>query len=498
MAFHDPINFYDEGIVLSGAHELLWGKVPYRDFYSNYPPGVFLLVAAAFRVAGSSVAVERMLGVALHLAIALAAGRLAARLSGRRLSWMLVALVLTWLLPLRASASAWLAGLAVALLSCEVGAWASARGGRVRHALAGVLLGATSWFRHDLFVYFACGLCVAGGLWAIAAARRGDRTPARSVGWVALGTLASASAMWLPVLVLAGPAQPLADLFLDQVRYVAPARDLPLPPLLPLVRVGWSPIALPVFLLQTTEGAVVLTLLGPALAIGALALPRAAGIERAAGMAWLAALAAAVLPQMLGRTDLPHAIYCVAPGLIGSWLWIAGGVRRSGQRGSGLGMLAGALLLFTPAPSLPTPTRATAPPARLRRAPDIPATADQQRVVSFIEQHGKPGDPLYVGVADHRWVNVNDMDLYFLANRLGATRYMQFEPKLINREDVQRQMVQQLEASRPRVVVLAKRPQRLGEPNASEEMGASVLDAYLLARYAPFIELNEYRLGLRR
>jgi hypothetical protein len=499
MAFREPVNYYDEGIVLTGANQLLWGKVPYRDFYSNYPPGIFLLVLAAFRVIGISVAAERAVGVALHLAVALAAGRLAGRASGGRFSWMPAALSLTWLLPLRASASAWLAALAVALWSCEVYAWASARGGRIRHVLAGAMLGAVSWFRHDLFVYFALCLIVLAAVWAVRASSPGERASARRVVvCVALGALLSLALMWIPVLAVAGVQQPVADLVLDQVRYVAPARDLPLPELLAPSRVSWSPIALPAFLHQVASGAIACTLAGPVLALGALCGSRSLGGVRRADMAWLAALGAAVVPQAVGRADVHHAVYCVTPGLIASWLWVEWGARRAGPAGALGWSLAGALLLFAPAPALPTPTQATSLPARMRVASDIPASLEQRRALAFIDQHGRRGEPLYVGLTDHRWISVNEMDLYFLSNRIGATRYMQFEPQVINRPDVQEAMIRELERSRPRVAVLSKRSQRMGEPNTSELMGASLLDEYLSARYQPVLELSDYRLALRK
>lgn len=498
MAFREPVNYYDEGIVLTGANQMLWGQVPYRDFYSNYPPGVFLLVLAAFRVVGISVAAERAVGLALHLAVALAAGRLGGRLGGHRFSWMPVALVMTWLLPLRACASAWLAALAVALWACEVGAWANARGGRLPFGVAGAMLGAVSWFRHDLFVYFALGLAVLAAPWVARAAKRGERAPAQRLAMLALGAALSLALMWIPVLMLAGLWQPLADLVLDQVRYVAPARDLPLPPLLSLGRVSWSPVALPAFLHQVTDGALVLTLLGPALTLATLAWPQARGSVRRGDAVWLAALGMAVLPQALGRADMFHALYCVTPGLIAGWFWVQWIADRAEPLG-GLGRsLLGALLLFAPAPALPTPTLATPLPARMRLAGDLAASSEQRLVVAFIEQHGRRGDPLYVGLTDHRWISVNEMDLYFLSNRVGATRYMQFEPMLINRADVQQEMIRELDSSQPRVAVLSKRSQRTGEPNTSQEMGASLLDEYLRARYAPVLELSEYRLLLRR
>jgi 4-amino-4-deoxy-L-arabinose transferase-like glycosyltransferase len=50
----------DEGILLQGAQRILAGQVPYRDFFSFYTPGSYYLLAALFRILGSSIVVARV------------------------------------------------------------------------------------------------------------------------------------------------------------------------------------------------------------------------------------------------------------------------------------------------------------------------------------------------------------------------------------------------------------------------------------------------------
>jgi len=497
-SFLYPINSYDEGIVLTGANELLWGKVPYRDFYSNYPPGVFLLIAAAFKLVGTSVAVERALGVAFHLSTAYAAGRVSGRLLGGRFSWITAALVLTWLAPLGSSTCAWLGGLSVALIACErwACAWQSRR--PLDYWIAGATLGAVSWLRHELFVYFALILSGIAALWIGVSIKHGERAPLLAAKWTATGALSALCLMWLPLFALVGIEQPLVDLVFDQARYAMPARALPLPPLFQLGRVSWAPFALPTFVYQPFEGAVVLSLFGPALAMAAFALPRRAGLKDRSDVVWTGALALAVLPQLLGRTDPPHAIYTVTPALILSWLWFHRGTARAWRPKHGMQMLFGVLTLFLPTPELPLRAALALPPLDLRRAGGTPVSAGRKQVLAFIGEHTRQGDPIYVGYMDHRWIYVNDMDLYFLANRVGATRYMQFDPNIVNREDTQRQMIQELEATRPRVAILKVGIQRSGEPNDSSNMGSAILDEYLRANYRDVEVVDGHVLALRR
>src|SRR5271167_4937853 len=54
------IIIYDEGLILTGAMRVAAGAVPHRDFYANYGPGQFYVLAGLFDVFGQTVLVERL------------------------------------------------------------------------------------------------------------------------------------------------------------------------------------------------------------------------------------------------------------------------------------------------------------------------------------------------------------------------------------------------------------------------------------------------------
>jgi hypothetical protein len=54
------VGSFDEGLILFGSTRVLSGDMPYRDFYANYGPGQFYVLAALFKVFGPSVLVERL------------------------------------------------------------------------------------------------------------------------------------------------------------------------------------------------------------------------------------------------------------------------------------------------------------------------------------------------------------------------------------------------------------------------------------------------------
>src|SRR5580692_11140810 len=54
-------SMYDEGITVTGAMRVLGGQLPHRDFYTNYGPAHFYILAGLFKLFGESLLVERLL-----------------------------------------------------------------------------------------------------------------------------------------------------------------------------------------------------------------------------------------------------------------------------------------------------------------------------------------------------------------------------------------------------------------------------------------------------
>ncbi len=64
---------YDEGLALLGAQNVIEGQVPYRDFWTVYPPGSLYLDAALFKVFGSSALADRLPGSVIGFFIVVSA-----------------------------------------------------------------------------------------------------------------------------------------------------------------------------------------------------------------------------------------------------------------------------------------------------------------------------------------------------------------------------------------------------------------------------------------
>ncbi len=497
-----PVGAYDEGILLTDAYLVSLGEVPYRDFYSNYPPGAFLAIAALWKVFGTSVGVERALGVMAHLVVALAAGWVAGLMRGTRFSAPAAGVVLVWLARLGAPAYAWLPALASAVLACGLVLRASDRPSRGAWLAAGAAVGTVGCLRHDLFVYFAAGLATLAGAWALGVRRlamtHAERT---SLAWLGLGAAVPLVLLWLPTLALAGVRPVIEDSYFTQVQHVMPARILPMPELSPLVSLPPLPFPLPAFSARGYEGAVALTLIGPALALLTLVLAPRLGLASRLGPALLLALSIAVIPQMAGRSDPYHAFLTTTPALLLLCVLLEScggrvGYARAIFVAGSIAVLGVPVSMQLEIPDPPAPATWQQAHPRYGAVPE-PEPA-RQAVLEFIAANTNPGEPIFVGLVDHSRVFVSEMDIYFFADRPGATRIMQFDPNVVNREDVQREMVAEMEAQQTRVAVLSSRYPVMNEPNESARAGASLLDEYLSAEFVVAARAGPYQLLRRR
>ncbi len=208
---------------------------------------------------------------------------------------------------------AWFASLLCGLLFIELLQHAQSLPSRRRYLMAGVAFGAVGCFRHDLFAYFAVATMVAWAQPRFVCQRLGYARPARrGFLWLLAGAAMALGLVWLPTVALAGLAAPLRDLVIEQARYVQPARGLPMPHLMAID----SDTHMPVFMLHDFEGAIVMTGAGPALA-AVLALGRRwLRIRSSAAVVLVGLLSAAVMPQMLHRTDIYHTFFTVTPALV--------------------------------------------------------------------------------------------------------------------------------------------------------------------------------------
>jgi len=212
----------EEGFMLVFPERLLKGAIPNRDFLHLYGPGSLWVLAPIYKILGTDLRVERLMGLLQQAGVAFGV-YFVARWWGRRVAVVsaLIAIVIM-LPPAGLTAFAWPGAIAFGLCGLAVGVHARAAPdpgrARVLAITSGILFGAAFLYRIDLVI--AVALTIAVLVW------RAPRVRA-----VALVTSAAATASLLVVqFVLAGFGPAFRGMVLDPVFKLRGGRRLPVPP----------------------------------------------------------------------------------------------------------------------------------------------------------------------------------------------------------------------------------------------------------------------------
>jgi hypothetical protein len=474
----------EEGFMLVFPELVLRGEVPNRDFLHLYGPGGLWVLAAAFRVLGTTLQVERAVGFAQLVGLVTAVFA-AVRPWSR---WVAVAgaaaAAIVVVPPIGLTALAWVGAVALGLWSVVVACRDDAVARTWPLVVAGLLAGGALLYRPDLVVAVGLsGLVVVLGL-------RGREGGARAVRRYLL----AAAAGVLPYLVhvaMAGPAAVVRGLLIEPVFKLRGGRSLPLPPSWSsfdgfLQRAGllaeppWSlpappsPAQLSLWLLLLVAANTVLVLTG-------WRVLRRSGDRR---LLALAVFSAGLLPQALQRADSTHLAWvsCVPFGLLPAALVSLLPPVRWGR------IVAGAVPLVVMLVLVPHFTWRTyvddvaksvgarhLESGTMRRGdrvfyygrPDAVVAVD--RLLADIDDVSEPGDRLFVGTGDLRKTPYSEAFLYYLLPELPpSTRYIEMDPGVANADDSG--LARELAASD--VVILSSIRDDWVEPNDSRVFGS--------------------------
>lgn len=380
-SFSRPLTSVDESILLVYGEQVKSGLVPHRDFFTVYGPAPFYILAGLFSSLGGSLEVERALGLALHIAVALGC-YLVGRSRDRLTALLAASLSLTILFPLGTVAYAWLGAIA-----CLVGAVGLAQLGRRRADFgAGLLTGLSATFRPEMLVMVLPVL--APHMW-----RTGRWRWAASGFLVGVSPLVMVSAtagerMWQNIVlgrVGVNGALRLAD---DPVRSIVVLAPVAAVTCI-LVWFAWS---------------------------------RRSRVAISHGL-----LAVGVLPQALQRVDPEHAMYtlCVTAPLV---VIGAAGSRPTAASIRRRRMLVAALSVALVGGMGATLLRASPDAVRVRvqdRSALIAAhdAAAVSQTRSQLLRHAPPGGGLFVGSTDMSRTSLSRIELYYLMPELRPRAY---------------------------------------------------------------------------
>ncbi|MGH9387568.1 MAG: ArnT family glycosyltransferase [Vicinamibacterales bacterium] len=513
-----------DGKAINNALRILNGDVPYRDFWTMYAPGHFYLIAILFKLFGVQVWVQ---GLAHQIIVATVAAflfLLTRRLELPRVPACLVAVAFVGMLWTYAPSISSYEPALLFLVPAVDRAIAFSQGKSASALIAaGVLCGIGAWFKHDVAFYVAFGI-VAGlsASWFLAA----DRRP---VHWVSppgvlLRVGGGAVVSLLPVvsfLALKARSDAWRDLIVFPATDFAVVRGEGYPPLFrPWRRVAeWiaDPFdAARAYQTVNTLGDWTASYMPLAVFVaGVIVLLRHRRLDPSAVA--VAAISLATLPLFAASAYVQHntnstSLWILAV-ILGTIAWASARPRVWASS-----LLACLFVIHTGA-LLVDPVLQTA--RSLYRTQsyetlDFPGTTGVRMsrsrftftypIVAFIREHVPEDEPIYVGLVRHDAVVISNQSFYYLSGRRVASRYNELHPGVVDREDIQREIIADLERLKVRCAVLwdfgwskavmndilAARRRQI------PEIGATVLDEYLARNFEQIGRFGEFVLVWRK
>ncbi len=521
------LNVFDEGMILTGASRVLDGAWPHRDFYSNYGPGEYAIVALGFKAFGASAVVERALDVVIKSGVVCLVYSVSLNLMSRGAAVIVTAVSALWI-ALAGAPSYPIWGSMLFMLVAVKTVFPTLEGRRATGSLiaTGLCVGAVAVFRYDVGVF----VCVA--LSGVLAAYGWSAN--RLVGGRGSRILRLLGPFWIGVAVVCAPmaigfamAGALPDLVFQVVtspaNIYARMRGLPFP----LVGGGLSDLwRRPGDFVVYAPPLVIVTVVA-FLAFG----PRTTGRIAPSAWAWklalLASLALTLYFKGVVRVSSLHMMLSMVPSFIalGAVVWrLSRGRGASIARGlvGGLAALTLALTCVTTAfaakstlglvkasaraalsgeffatpgeGSSPASTGSCFPSPELLRARCFTLPDGEADAIEFIRRNTGEGEPIFVGTGRHDKIFISDVAFYFLADRPPATKWYNFDAGLQTSEGIQQTIVAELTRGDVRYIALTTEFDDIEEPNESaRSSGVFVLDDYIRNTYEPAATFGYYR-----
>jgi hypothetical protein len=507
-------NVYDEGLALTGAMRVAAGQIPHRDFYANYGPGQFYVLAGLFKIFGESLLVERLFDLFIKAALVTWIYALTSSYCRRTVAVCTSIVTVLWFFGLpnlsgTANVPASLLNLVSSTLILPVFlSRVSAR----RMFVAGVLVGIATLFRYDtglaLVGIHACVVIIAIYL---------KNTSSRlqtiaSALWPYL--LGAALTIGLPALyyLLVAPFHDFAfDMLIYPSRYYHGGRNLPFPGI-DLKGLENLEVYLPIVAIAISFYVALAGRFG-ARGKDSASLQSAPEERRWHGFLLMFALLALVMYlKAFVRVSVYQLNLCIIPSLLliavlfQHRLSFPRLLRFSVLCLVGLSVVAAAWsalhevrLLQIRHSSVPetwyssargtiqeTETTWCKQKNPLTRGFCFVPEVDRLQTVEFIDSHTTPDQKLYVGSTRHDRIFANDNLIYFGSQRLPATKWSHFDPGLQNTYEIQTEMVHELAANAPPYIVLNSEFDLVREANdSSRSTGVTLLDEYIRSKYRP-------------
>jgi hypothetical protein len=493
------VRLFDEGIILTGAMRVQAGDLLHRDFYANYGPAQFYIVAALFQLFGADIMVERAWDIAVRGGIVAVIYVMVASRSRPAIAVAATAVAAAWLASVGNHGYPVYPALLMSLLAAHLLERSLAQQSVRLAVSAGLCVAATTLFRYDVG-FFALAALLTGSIlaqWRDAA--RGSFGVTRE----ALVMTVTTGSIVLALLALYAASGALGAFYHDIVDFPARAyvrtRSLPLPP----IEAIWQQRRLLPVVAYLPPAACVAGGLVVWRSLSGQVMASSARSDRGARMLLVLLIPLTAMFYLkgvarLGTDQLQLSLIASIPLLALAW-------HLSSGRAA-----VGALVLVLCAVNAASAAAFTYLGAvrddvmyqnlfrgDLHARPAV--DPEREAALRYVQANSSANDRLLVGLARHDKMVLNDVSAYFLSQRMPATKWHQFDPGLQTSARIQAEMVRELQEYQPKLVWVESSFDWIVEPNESAlSSGITLLDDYLKSTYTPAATFGSIQILKRR
>ena len=504
------ITVFDEGFIVTGAMQVLDGKLPYRDFLSLYGPGQFYLTALLFAMFGEGLIVAHIAHAALLAGLAVTVFELSRVAShNRRMLPLVMALAYAGIVLYAQQNVGYpsiSASLALFLAALPLGKWVQERRQWLL-GMASALVGVAGTLRWDFGLFGLIALAVTVATLLL-------QSSAGSKRWLALAfcaigpALGIMAAVYVPlVVIVSDPGRWYQEVLRYSVVEFPKWRSLDfVRPAFWSFVTSWrdgdanqfsrSVLRLAYVVLPVSSALATLGIAGSRFVRQKKYLPDRASAQSL----FLCVLTVFLLNQMRVRPTLwqgfPAVVACLP--LLSYVLNLLPGSNQFGaaMRTACLcgGFVLGAFLFYQALQEWMHAVDRRVVALNMQRAAGVGVTRDWSyygELVNYVRSKTHDGEPIYSGVSDHSRLFANDPMLYFLSDRSPADRFVELEPGIANTRSAQQEIIEALMKKSVRIVILLDIDSN--EPNlTSVSNGVHDLDIFLTEHYRPSRQFGPY------
>ena len=523
LFFNQGINRYDEGLIVYGATRILDGDTPYKDFWAIYSPAQFYIMAAMFKIFGTTIIVARTWFTVIRFILLMVSYLIARKFVSQKNALLASALLLIWLGPFQYYGNPMHIALLFSLLSfLSLLAFLSQRLKRWLF-LSGVLVGVATLFRQDAGFYtLVSSILVIIPFVFINATSKDDSFYKRFLHVTKFGFcfVSGSIIILLPTLIYFLLVVPADDLVYDFITFplkVYPAfRALPYPAPMPNPSQLFSGL---VSIKQYIQMAFrQLPLYSPFLIYLITGFSLAVRIRKKVidwkqwniwGLIFILLLGLLFLNYVRVRTHLSHLMGTIIPAIL-LYVILLSFIPKSGKLRPVIWIFAFLLGILFVGSSIEKTEILLADGLfsqskqyySLERARGIYEKGNwvshYQNAIKYIQEKVPENEKIFVGSTRHDRIIWNDILFYFLSNRHSATKYYDLHPGITTTAEIQEKIIKAIEICQVEYIVLLNQKGQRGRKKwENDRIGSRILDNFIQDNFTQKKEFGNYLIWKR-